>query len=144
MLQECIQNLPILFLCMAGNIAAGTLASMTIDQIKFDKVTFVNGICKAVIAGVGIIILAYAFDKIDLSSIGFQPNTVVNAGIIAYAAKLGGNVIKLLNLSNAFNKTATLSKKVTELTANVEANTKNIEDIQVKGENCSSDDEPVG
>ena len=144
MLQECIQNLPILFLCMAGNIAAGTLASMTIDQIKFDKVTFVNGICKAVIAGVGIIILAYAFDKIDLSSIGFQPNTVVNAGIIAYAAKLGGNVIKLLNLSNAFNKTATLSKKVTELTANVEANTKNIEDIQVKKENCSSDDEPVG
>lgn len=144
MLQECIQNLPILFLCMAGNIAAGTLASMTIDQIKFDKVTFVNGICKAVIAGVGIIILAYAFDKIDLSSIGFQPNTVVNAGIIAYAAKLGGNVIKLLNLSNAFNKTATLNKKVTELTANVEANTKNIEDIQVKEENCSSDDEPVG
>ena len=134
MLQECIQNLPILFLCMAGNIAAGTLASVTIDQIKFDKVTFINGICKAVIAGVGIIILAYAFDKIDLSSLGFQPNTVVNAGIIAYAAKLGGNVIKLLNLTNVFTKTATLAKQV-------EANTQDIANIQNK---TTDPNEPVG
>ena len=141
MLQECIQNLPILFLCMAGNIAAGTLASVTIDQIKFDKVTFINGICKAIIAGVGIIILAYAFDKIDLSSIGFQPNTVVNAGIIAYAAKLGGNVIKLLNLTNLVGKNATLSKKVDALTAEVETNTKNIADIQNKEVDPN---EPVG
>lgn len=141
MLQECIQNLPILFLCMAGNIAAGTLASVTIDQIKFDKVTFINGICKAVIAGVGIIILAYAFDKIDLSSIGFQPNTVVNAGIIAYAAKLGGNVIKLLNLTNLVSKNATLTKKVDALATEVEANTKNIEDIQNKE---ADPNEPVG
>ena len=141
MLQECIQNLPILFLCMAGNIAAGTLASVTIDQIKFDKVTFINGICKAIIAGVGIIILAYAFDKIDLSSIGFQPNTVVNAGIIAYAAKLGGNVIKLLNLTNLVGKNATLSKKVDVLTAEVETNTKNIADIQNKEVDPN---EPVG
>lgn len=134
MLQECIQNLPILFLCMAGNIAAGTLASVTIDQIKFDKVTFINGICKAVIAGVGIIILAYAFDKIDLSSLGFQPNTVVNAGIIAYAAKLGGNVIKLLNLTNVFSKTATLAKQV-------EVNTQDIANIQNK---TTDPNEPVG
>lgn len=141
MLQECIQNLPILFLCMAGNIAAGTLASVTIDQIKFDKVTFINGICKAIIAGVGIIILAYAFDKIDLSSIGFQPNTVVNAGIIAYAAKLGGNVIKLLNLTNLVSKNATLTKKVDALTAEVETNTKNIADIQNKEVDPN---EPVG
>lgn len=133
MLQECLNNLPILFLCMAGNIAAGTLASVTIDKIKFDKTTFINGICKAIVAGVGIIILAYAFDKIDLSALGFQPNTVVNAGIIAYAAKLGINVIKLLNLQDKFSNTAKLTKQV-------QTNTEDIADIQRK----ENSDESVG
>lgn len=133
MLQECLNNLPILFLCMAGNIAAGTLASVTIDKIKFDKTTFINGICKAIIAGVGIIILAYAFDRIDLSALGFQPNTVVNAGIIAYATKLGINVIKLLNLQDKFSNTAKLTKQV-------QTNTEDIADIQRK----ENSDESVG
>lgn len=133
MLQECLNNLPILFLCMAGNIAAGTLASVTIDKIKFDKTTFINGICKAIIAGVGIIILAYAFDRIDLSALGFQPNTVVNAGIIAYATKLGINVIKLLNLQDKFSNTAKLTKQV-------QTNTEDIATIQ----NKENSDESVG
>lgn len=133
MLQECLNNLPILFLCMAGNIAAGTLASVTIDKINFDKTTFINGICKAIVAGVGIIILAYAFDKIDLSALGFQPNTVVNAGIIAYAAKLGINVIKLLNLQDKFSNTAKLTKQV-------QTNTEDIANIQRK----ENSDESVG
>ena len=133
MLQECLNNLPILFLCMAGNIAAGTLASVTIDKIKFDKTTFINGICKAIIAGVGIIILAYAFDRIDLSALGFQPNTVVNAGIIAYATKLGINVIKLLNLQDKFSNTAKLTKQV-------QTNTEDIANIQ----NKENSDESVG
>lgn len=110
MLQECIQNLPILFLCMAGNIAAGTVASTAVDKIEFDKSTFINGIVRAIITGIGLIIIAFAFDRVDLSGIGYTPSTVITTGIVVYATKLLVNIIKLLGLGNLFPNTQTKSK----------------------------------
>ena len=103
MLKEVLNALPILFLCMVGNIATGTLSSLTIDKIKFDKVRFFNGVLRAAVTAIGFIILAYAFDRIDLSSIGFAPMTVISAGIIAYAGKMAKNLVKLIGLSEQLN-----------------------------------------
>lgn len=114
MLQECIKNLPILFLCIVANIAAGTLASVSIDKISFDKKKLVDGIARAAVVAVGVIVLAFAFDRLDLSSLGFTPATVVSTGIVVYAAKLGTNVIKLLGLSDKFKTKVTIEDNTGE------------------------------
>lgn len=105
MVIECIKYLPVLFLCIAGYMITGVLASTTIDKISFDKKYFLNGIVKVVVISVSIIILAYAFEIVDMSSIGYTPVTIVSTGIVVYATKLLKNIIKLLKLTDRFNLT---------------------------------------
>lgn len=103
LVKEVAKLLPILFACMAGNVVAGTLASMTIDKFKFNPVRFFDGIARAIVAGVCVLILAYASKIIDLSAIGYQPVTIVSTGIILYATKMAKNLIKLIGLSDQLN-----------------------------------------
>ena len=56
MLKECLTNLPVLFLAMGGNIAAGTIASTTVDKIEFDKKKFIDGLVKVIITAIGCLI----------------------------------------------------------------------------------------
>ena len=110
MLQECVKNLPILFACIVANIAAGTLASVSIDKISFDKKVLIDGIARAIIVAVGVVVLAYAFDKVDLSGLGYTPATIVSTGILVYAAKLLGNIVKLIGLSDKFPNISTKNR----------------------------------
>lgn len=149
MLQECIQNLPILFLCMAGNIAAGTIASTTIDKIAFDKTVFINGVVRALITAIGLVIIAFAFDRVDLSGIGYTPSTVITTGIVVYATKLLVNTIKLLGLGNLFPSTQTKSRlanlenKMTTVEQTTTANTVRLNSVDAKISNTNTD-ETVG
>ena len=143
MLKECLTNLPVLFLAMGGNIAAGTIASTTVDKIEFDKKKFIDGLVKVIITAIGLIILAYAFDKIDLSSIGYTPNTVITTGIVVYSTKLLFNIIKLLGLSNMFPSTQTKAR-LSALETKVEANTKTIEEVKTTENKPINSDEAVG
>lgn len=103
MVTECIKYLPVMFLCIFGYMITGVLASTSIDKISFDKTYFINGIVKAVVVSVSVIILAYAFEIVDMSSLGYTPVTVVSTGIVVYATKLLKNIIKLLKLTDKFN-----------------------------------------
>lgn len=103
MVMECIKYLPVMFLCIFGYMITGVLASTSIDKISFDKTYFINGIVKAVVVSVSVIILAYAFEIVDMSSLGYTPVTVVSTGIVVYATKLLKNIIKLLKLTDKFN-----------------------------------------
>lgn len=104
--KEVAKLLPILFACMGGNVLAGTLASMTIDKFKFNPIRFFDGIIRAAVAGVCLLVLAYASQKIDLSSIGYSATTIVSTGIILYATKMAKNLLKLVGLPDQINSAA--------------------------------------
>ena len=103
MVMECIKYLPVMFLCIFGYMITGVLASTSIDKISFDKTYFINGVVKAVVVSVSVIILAYAFEIVDMSSLGYTPVTVVSTGIVVYATKLLKHIINLLKLTDKFN-----------------------------------------
>lgn len=112
MVKEVMHMLPVIIALILANIAAGTVNSMAVERIKFDKVRMIEGVVKGVIAVAAVFALAYAFDVIDLSGIGFTPATIMSTGIIVYACKLGVNLIKILGLSNYIKITNPLDKKV--------------------------------
>lgn len=88
----------ILFVLIVLNIAAGTVASVLIEGDPFDKKFFVTGIIKAFVACIALIALAYVFGVVDLSALGFEPQTAISSGIAVYAAKLLRNVTKLIGI----------------------------------------------
>ena len=118
--KEVAQSLPILFACMVGNILAGTLASMTIDKFKFNAVRFFDGVARAAVAGAGLLVLAYASQKIDLSAIGWSATTIVSTGIILYATKMTKNLLKLVGLSEQVNNVSGVVNAVMTPKGNLE------------------------
>lgn len=146
MLQECVKNLPILFACIVANIAAGTLASVSIDKISFDKKVLIDGIARAIIVAVGVVVLAYAFDKVDLSGLGYTPATIVSTGILVYAAKLLGNIVKLIGLSDKFPNISTKNRlsKLESQVITIEENQSKQQTIATTEEHKESTVESVG
>ncbi|WP_301204459.1 hypothetical protein [Bacteroides acidifaciens] len=114
MVKEVMHMLPVIVALIVANIAAGTVNSMAIEKIRFDKVRMAEGIVKGMIAIAAVFALAYAFDVIDLSGLGFTPLTIMSTGIIVYACKLGVNLIKILGLSNYIKIANPLDKKADE------------------------------
>lgn len=98
MIKEVSNALPVLCALIVANIAAGTANSLAVQKTTFDKKRMVEGVVKAIVAIIGVFALAYAFDTINLESIGFTPMTIISTGIIVYAAKLGINLVKILGL----------------------------------------------
>lgn len=98
MIKEVMHTLPVLCVLILANIALGTLNSLAVEKIQFDKKRMINGVLKAVAAVAAVFSLAYAFDTIDLTSLGFSPMTIVSTGIIVYAVKVGINLVKILGL----------------------------------------------
>lgn len=105
MVKQCLDNIPILFLCIFGNIIIGTVTSTAKKKDKFDIGKFVDGICKSIAITLGIFILAVAFERFDLSSLGFTPVTIISIGVLVYAAKIAKHVVTLLGIADKFNIT---------------------------------------
>lgn len=100
MIKQVANILLALGLLIVANFGAGMVNSMAINKESFDKARLIQGIFKAIITVIGIFALSYAFDVVDLSSLGFTPATICTTGIVVYGAKLGINIIKILGLSN--------------------------------------------
>lgn len=98
MMKEIATTVPVLAALIVANIAAGTLNSK-INKEDFSKERMIKGIMKAIVAVACIFALAYAFDTIDLSGVGFTPATIVSSGIIIYAYKVAINMLKIIGLS---------------------------------------------
>lgn len=98
MIKEVSQVLPVLGALIVANIAAGTVNSMAVEKTNFDKKRMIEGIIKAIVAAASVFALTYACDTVDLSGLGFTPMTIINTGILVYAAKLGINLVKILGL----------------------------------------------
>lgn len=100
---ECGKSLIILGLLMICNILLGTINSLAVDKIKFDKVRMINGISKATGIAIGAFTLAYAFDQFDLSNIGYNHMTILSTAIFIYAIKCMKNIVKALGLEKDVN-----------------------------------------
>lgn len=100
MITEVIKALPVLCALIVANIAAGTVNSLAVEKINFDKNRMIEGVVKALVAIAAVFALAYAFDMIDLTNLGFSPMTIISTGIIVYAGKLGINLVKILGLES--------------------------------------------
>lgn len=114
MIQEVSHQLPVLVALVVANIAAGTVNSLFKEQIEFDKKRMVQGIAKAITAIAGAFVLAYAFDTVDLTGLGFTPMTIISIGILTYAAKLGVNLVKIAGLEQYIHITNPLDNKTDE------------------------------
>lgn len=111
MINEVAHTLPVLFILIIVNIISGTVNSLTVQKVQFDKKKMIYGIVKAMVAIVSVFTLAYVFDTIDLSGIGFTPMTIISTGIIVYACKLSINIVKILGLDSYIKITNPLDKK---------------------------------
>lgn len=58
-----------------------------INKVKFDWKVLIIGVVKALIIAGAFIGLGYCFDKMDLTSIGISPETIMSAAIILYVTK---------------------------------------------------------
>lgn len=95
---ECVQALLILGALMVANIILGTINSVAISKIKFDKERMKEGIIKAVGIAVGTFALSYAFDHFNLESIGYTHMTILSTAIVVYAIKCMKNIIAVLQI----------------------------------------------
>lgn len=114
MIKEVVHTLPVLFALIIMNIISGMFNSISIEKVKFDKKKFIYGVLKAIVVSISILVLAYVFDTIDLSGIGFTPMTIVSGGIMVYACKLGVNIIKILGLDSYIKISNPLDKNNNE------------------------------
>ena len=58
-----------------------------INKVTFDWKVLIIGVVKALIIAGAFIGLGYCFDKMDLTSIGISPETIMSAAIILYVTK---------------------------------------------------------
>lgn len=95
---EIIESLPVLFVAVIMNIAAGTYFNVGKKNFKFSFKKLASGVIKAVIVGGMFIGTAYCFEATDLSSIGVTPNFVMLSAISLYVGKAIVSLGKILGV----------------------------------------------
>ena len=78
---------------MVANIILGTINSVAISKIKFDKERMKEGVIKAAGIAIGTFALSYAFDHFNLESIGYTHMTILSTAIVVYAIKCMKNIV---------------------------------------------------
>lgn len=58
----------------------------------------VAGFCGAFIVGISVLGLSYAFDVVDLSSIGFNPQAIMSVVVLLYAKKDLQHLMKIWHI----------------------------------------------
>lgn len=97
---ETVKMIGLLWITVMGYILSGTATHcLTGKREQFNVITFFTGIGKAIVACVSLILIAYILTIIDLSSLGFDSNTIINAGILVYAGKIIKNSMYLLGIT---------------------------------------------
>jgi hypothetical protein len=97
---ENLKMIGILWITVVGYILSGTATHcLTGKHEHFSWNKFLTGIAKSIVACVSLILIAYILTIIDLSALGFDSNTIINAGVLIYAAKMLSNAMYLLGIS---------------------------------------------
>lgn len=96
---EITKLIAVLAAVIIGYILTGIANNCLVNGEKFEFSILIKGICKTLTACLGLIIVAYVCTIIDLSSLGFKPQTAITSGIIVYTAKLIRNAMGLLGLN---------------------------------------------
>jgi hypothetical protein len=98
---ELTKLIAVLYAVVVGYILTGIANNCLVNGEPFDIKVLIKGIVKTITACVSLIIVAYVCTIIDLSSLGFEPQTAITSGIIVYTAKLIRNAMGLLGLTKA-------------------------------------------
>ena len=110
---------------------------------KFEFSILIKGICKTLTACLSLIIVAYVCTIIDLSSLGFQPQTAITSGILVYSAKLIRNAMGLLGLNKEGKEDKDnidpLSKIKKEEINNVESIDDDFEQVEIPNDDKQDD-----
>jgi hypothetical protein len=94
-----IRMVGVLWIVVVGYIVSGTACSCLVREDKFDTKKFINGIIKSIVACGSLIIVAYIFTVMDLTALGFNADTIINAGSMVYTAKILRNAMFLLGIT---------------------------------------------
>lgn len=97
-MKEILNLLPVLFVAIAMNIAAGLYYNIGTQKLSFDFKKLLSGIIKAIIVAGMFIGLAYCFEATDLSSIGVTPIFVIMSAITLYVTKALISLGKILGV----------------------------------------------
>ena len=96
---EIVKLIVVLFAVIVGYTFTGIANNCLVKNEKFDIIVLIKGLAKTLTACLSLIIVAYVCTIIDLSGLGFQPQTAITSGIVVYSAKLIRNAFGLLGLS---------------------------------------------
>ena len=98
---ELTKLIIVLSAVVLGYILTGIANNCLVNDEAFEVKILIKGIVKTLTACVSLIIVAYVCTIIDLSGLGFEPQTAITSGIIVYTAKLIRNAMGLLGLTKA-------------------------------------------
>ena len=92
----------VLFLCaaVACNWLVGIADKIAVQKFDWDWNAFIWGIVKiftvlVALIGIGFI---WEYSGIDLSAAGFEPITILNAGIVVYVVKAAKHVFEMIGI----------------------------------------------
>ena len=104
MFEIILKFIPTLAVAIATNIILGMYYNIGINKVKFDSKVLIIGVVKALIIAGAFIGLGYCFDRMDLTSIGISPETIMSAAIILYVTKGCITLSKILGVDNTVKK----------------------------------------
>lgn len=96
---ELLKLILVLLAVIIGFTLTGIANNVLVKGEAFEFKILIRGIVKTLTACAGLIVIAYVCTIIDLSGLGFEPQTAITSGILVYSAKLIRNAFGLLGLS---------------------------------------------
>jgi hypothetical protein len=140
---EITKLIAVLAAVIIGYILTSIANNCLVNGEKFEFSILIKGICKTLTACLSLIIVAYVCTIIDLSSLGFQPQTAITSGILVYSAKLIRNAMGLLGLNKEGKEDKDnidpLSKIKKEEINNVESIDNDFEQVEIPNDDKQDD-----
>lgn len=102
-MKEIFNLLPILFIAITLNIAAGIYYNIGGKNMRFDIKKLVTGLIKAFIIAAIFVGTSFCFEATDLSSIGITPMFMMTSAITLYVGKALTSLAKILGIEIKIN-----------------------------------------
>lgn len=99
-MDEVRELIILLAIVVADNVLGGVYVSLSMDNFKFDLKKFFNGVLKALCVTAMLYGLSYVVYKLPSlrETLGVEPKAMIVSGIAVYAAKVAGQLTKILGL----------------------------------------------
>ena len=96
---DILYSMPVLLIGMGMNILLGLYYQVGMCGSTFQLGRLLGGVAKAGVVGLSFIGLAFCFDRIDLSSLGISPCTIMHSAICLYIGKAAAHLTKILGIA---------------------------------------------